>query len=121
MDSLFGNNKDLTSKIGFVIVLADLINKANIVYQSLIKCKRVTRSVLALELYAMAHGFNIRAVFKFIIKKLLQMTLLLIIYTDLKLLYNCLVKLNITQKKRLIIDIIYLYQLYKRREIIEVK
>ena len=32
MDSLFGNNKDLTSKIGFVIVLADLINKANIVY-----------------------------------------------------------------------------------------
>ena len=53
------------------MALADLINKANIVYQSLIKCKRVTKSVLALELYAIAYGFNIGAVFKFIIKKLL--------------------------------------------------
>ena len=49
------------------------------------------------------------------------MTLLLIIYTNLKLLYNCLVKLGITQEKRLIIDIICLYQLYKQREITEIK
>ena len=57
--------------MGFVIALADLINKANIVYWSLIKCKRVIRSVLALKLYAMAYGFDIRAIFKSIIKKLL--------------------------------------------------
>ena len=31
-DSLFTNNKDLLSQIGFIIVLADLINKTNIVY-----------------------------------------------------------------------------------------
>ena len=70
-DSLFANNKDLLSQIGFVIVLADLINKANIIYWSLIKCKRVIRSVLALELYTMAYGFDIRTVLKFIIEKLL--------------------------------------------------
>ena len=70
-DSLFTNNKDLLSQIGFIIALANLTNKANIVHWSLIKCKRVTRSVLALELYAMAYRFNIRAVLKFIIKKLL--------------------------------------------------
>ena len=70
-DSLFTNNKDLLFQIGFVIALADLTNKANIIHWSSIKCKRVTRSVLALELYAIAHGFDIRAVLKFIIKKLL--------------------------------------------------
>ena len=70
IDSLFTNNKDLLSQIGFIIVLADLINKANIIYWSLIKCKRVTRSVLALELYAMAYRFNIKAVLKSIIEKL---------------------------------------------------
>ena len=68
---LFTNNKDLLSQIGFVIALANLINKANIVYWSLIKCKRVTKSVLALKLYAIAYRFNIRAILKFIIKKLL--------------------------------------------------
>ena len=70
IDSLFTNNKDLLSQIGFIIVLDDLINKANIIYWSLIKCKRVTRSVLALELYAMAYRFNIKAVLKSIIEKL---------------------------------------------------
>ena len=70
-DSLFTNNKDLLSQIGFIIALADLTNKANIIYWSSIKCKRVTKSVLALKLYAMAHRFNIKAVLKSIIKKLL--------------------------------------------------
>ena len=63
-DALFANNKDLLLQIGYILVLADIMNKANIVYWSLIKCKRVTRSVLALELYAMAHGFDIGAVIK---------------------------------------------------------
>ena len=67
-DALFTNNKDLLLQIGYILVLADIINKANIVYWSLIKCKRVTRSVLALELYAMAHGFNISAAIKLIVE-----------------------------------------------------
>ena len=57
----------------------------------------------------MAYRFNIRAILKSIIKKLLEITLPLIIYTNLKLLYNFLVKLGIIQEKRLIIDIICLY------------
>ena len=69
MDALFANNKDLLSQIGYILVLADITNKANIVYWSSIKYKRVTRSVLALELYAIAYGFNIRATLKSIIEK----------------------------------------------------
>ena len=31
-DALFANNKDLSSQIGYVLVLSDALNKANIVY-----------------------------------------------------------------------------------------
>jgi len=31
-DTLFANNKDLSSQIGYIIVLANAIKKANIVY-----------------------------------------------------------------------------------------
>jgi len=108
-------------QIGYILVLEDALYKANIIHWLLIKCKRVTRSVLALELYVMAHRFDIGAIIKLTVKQLLQIKLLLVLYTDLKLLYKCLVKLGTTQEKRLIIDIMCLHQLYKRREITEVK
>src|SRR6266536_1589456 len=121
-DSSFANNRDYTSQIGFVITLADKHNKANILHWSLIKCKRVTRSVLALELYRIAHGFDVGATIKSTIKKILRIdTLLLILYTDSKSLYDCLVKLGTTQEKRLIVDLMCLRQLYKRQEIAKIK
>ena len=90
-------------------------------YQSFTKCKRVTKSVLAFKLYALAHGFDISASIKFIISKILQIDLLLVLCTNFKSLYDCLVKLGTTQEKRLMIDIMCLCQAYKRREIAQVK
>ena len=57
-DSSFANNLDMSSQIGFVIVIFDQDNKANIVHWASVKCKRVTRSVLAAKLYAMSLGFD---------------------------------------------------------------
>jgi hypothetical protein len=57
----------------------------------------------------MAYGFNIGALVKSIINKVLEIELLLVVYTDLKLLYKCLIKLGTTREKHLIINIIYLY------------
>jgi len=96
MDALFANNKDLSSQIGYVIVLADATKKANIVHWSLVKCKRVTWSVLASKLYGMAYGFNIGVIIKSIVDKILQINLLLVLCTDSKSLYNCLVWLGTT-------------------------
>jgi hypothetical protein len=45
----------------------------------------------------------------------------LIICTNSYSLYECIVKLGITQEKRLIIDIISLRQSYKRRKIIKIR
>jgi hypothetical protein len=70
----------------------------------------------------MAHGFNAGAAIKATIKKILQLKRLpVILCTDSKSLYNCLVKLGTTQEKQLIVDLMCLQQLYKRREIAEIK
>jgi hypothetical protein len=55
------------------------------------------------------------------INKALEIEVPLVIYTDSKSLYECLVKLGITREKRLMIDVMCLRQAYERREITEVK
>ena len=120
-DSLFANNKDLSSQIGYVIVMADQSNNANIVHWSSTKCKRVTRSILASELYTIAHGFDIGAAIKSTAQQILHINIPLIVCTDSKSLYDCLVKLGTTQEKRLMVDIMCLRQAYERREITEVR
>lgn len=61
----------------------------------------------------MVHGFDIKIVIKVMLKKILRFAILLILYINLKVLYNYLIKLSIIKKKQWIIDMISLYQLYK--------
>jgi len=60
------------------------------------KYKRVTRSVLASELYSIAHSFNIGGLVKSIINKALEIEVPLVVYIDSKSLYEYLVKLGTT-------------------------
>ena len=120
-DASFANNADLSSQIGYVIALADTENNANILHWSSTKCKRVTRSVLASEYYGMVNGFDIGGAIKETIEKIMRIdNLPLILCTDSKSLFECLVKLGTTQEKHLMIDILSLRQSYERREISEV-
>ena len=48
-------------------------------------------------------------------------TMPLVVYTDSYSLYKYLVKLGTTDEKRLIVDVLALRQLYKRREIAEIR
>lgn len=63
-DTSFANNYNLSSEIRFVITLIDSDNKANIIHWFPIKCKTITRSVLASDLYAIVYRFNIASVLK---------------------------------------------------------
>jgi hypothetical protein len=69
----------------------------------------------------MAHGFDMGASVKSTIDKMLGIELPLVVCTDSKSLYECLVKLGTTQEKRLMVDVMCLRQAYERREIAEVK
>ena len=81
----------------------------------------MTRNVLAFELYVMAHDFDLDAVLKATLSRILQSDVLMMICTDSKSLYECLVKLGTTHEKRLMIDVMSLRQSYERREITEMR
>jgi hypothetical protein len=134
----------MSSQIDYVICLDDQINAINIIHWSSVKWKRIIRSVLVAELYAMIHEFDIETIIKIILKKTLssmisrtefekkisrsremisisRSEISLILCTNLKFLYDCLIRLSTTREKRLMIDVMRLRQLYERREIIEIK
>ncbi len=69
----------------------------------------------------MAHDFDIVTVLKTTTERILKIKLPLVLCTDSRSLYDCLVKLGTTQEKRLMIDVMCLRQSYERREITEVK
>ena len=88
-DASFANNKDYSSQVGYVIVLADENDNCNIIHWSSIKCKRVTRSVIASELYAMTHGFDTTCALKDTLDKIAQRQTSIVICIDSLSLYEC--------------------------------
>jgi hypothetical protein len=117
-NSSFVNNNDLSRQIDYVICLADATH-ANIIHWFSIKCKRMTRNVLAVELFVMIHDFDVDSILKSTLIKMLVIDIFLILITDSKFLYDCLIRLNITIEKRLMIDVMILRQFYERRKITE--
>ncbi|KAK6211233.1 hypothetical protein QIS74_10497 [Colletotrichum tabaci] len=133
VDGSFANNVDFTSQLGFIIVLANekqadddtFTITGNIVHFSSTKSKRVTRSVLASEVYGMVAGvdmaYAISTTLRMITDRLSLPPIPTIVCTDSYSLYECLVKLGTTKEKRLMIDIMALRQSYERRELHEVR
>ena len=120
-DAVFANNSDYISQIDFVICLTDGSNKANFIHWSSIKCKKVTRSVLAAELFVMTQGFDVASILKSIIEEIFQIFLSMFICTDSKSLYDCLVRLGSIIEKRFMVDIMCFRESYERKKITEIK
>lgn len=132
VDGSFANNEDLTSQIGFVITLGNeefgenqFTFRGNTIHWSSTKCKRVTRAVLASELYAMTNGVDIAIPLCTTINQIMAQlglkTVTLIVCTDSRSLYECLVKLGTTKEKRLMIDVMAIRESYERRELAEIR
>jgi hypothetical protein len=132
VNASFANNKDLSSQIGYIIVFGNEKKdnesfelSGNVVYWSSIKCKRVTRSVLASEVYGMANGVDmaiaIESTLNTITKRLEFSSVPIVVYTNSFSLYEYLVKLGTTKEKRLIINIMALKQAYEQKNVFEIR
>ncbi|KAF7578000.1 hypothetical protein PtrM4_022400 [Pyrenophora tritici-repentis] len=133
VDASFANNKDMSSQMGYVIILGNETAssdgsfkiRGNIIHWSSTKCKRVTRSVLASEIYAMAHGVDIAlaigTTIDMIMDRLSFPKVSIVACTDSRSLYDCLVKLGTTKEKRLMIDIMALREAYERNDLMDIR
>ena len=132
VDGSFANNKDFSSQIGYIIAIAnettgmeEFTVHGNVIHWSSTKSKRVTRSVLASEIYGMVEGvdtaFAITSTLKMITDQLCLPAIPMVVCTDSYSLYECIVKLGSTKEKRLMIDIMALRQMYERREMFDVR
>ena len=54
-----------------MLILADALNKVYTIYWFLIKCKKVTMSILVLKLYGIVYSFDIGIIIKFTLNKVL--------------------------------------------------
>ena len=102
------------------MTLMDKHGRANVLHYGSLKSKRITRSVLAAELFAMVHGFDVSSTIRLAFNAMLDRVIPLHVYTDSRSLYDCLTRINHTTEKRLLIDLRMLRQSYERREITEV-
>lgn len=133
VDGSFAKNKNLSSQIGSVIILANEILfkeyefniKGNILHWFSVKAKRVTKSVLASEILAMSSGVDIANAILTSINKIINQLSIpnipMVVCTDSYSPYEFLVKLGSTREKLLMIDIMALRQSYERREIMEIR
>ncbi len=76
---------------------------------------------MTIEFFAMIHDFDVDSILKAILTKMFNILISLILVIDSKSLYDCLVRLEITVEKRLMMNVMILKQSYERREIIEIK
>ena len=104
-DASFANNADLTSQLGYIILLADKYGKCNVLHYASYKSRRVTRSVLGAEVYAFADAFDFAYVIKHDLEEILGQRVPLQMLTDSRSLFDVIVKNSTTAERRLMIDI----------------
>lgn len=105
VDASFATSERLRSQLGSIVCLIDNNHNVNIVHYASVKCKHIARSVRAAELGAFGLGFDQGFPIRTAVKKILQRTVEMKIYTDSKRLFDALTSLNSTMEKRLLIDL----------------
>ncbi len=119
IDAAFAVNDDKSSQLGIIVMLRDAAtNHVNIVHYSSTKSKRVCKSVLAAELFALVDGFDMAAAVKDAVQRSTgRPNIPLVLYTDSQSLYGLCISLSQTAERRLQIDLAIIRQAYEAREI----
>ena len=116
-DAAFGTNLDCSSQLGFIIMLCDANNSAHIIDFSSKKSRRVVRSIMGGEIFALADGFDRAFMFRHDLERMYARKIPLYVLTDSKQVFDTITKASKTTERRLLIDIAAARQAYNRQEI----
>lgn len=105
VDASFASKKDMSSQLEYLLALIDAESKENIIDYASYKSRRVTRSVLTAELFALIDVFDITGTMRVIVNTMLGRTVDLEAYVDRESFYDCVVDIESSTEKRLLIDL----------------
>lgn len=111
-DGFFGANNDSSFQVGYLIILADKYNKANLIDYASIKSRRFVRYVLGAESFALANASDAAELLQHDLKNMLNKTLQITILNESPTLFTFLIKNATTTEKRRMIDIKAFIQAY---------
>lgn len=119
-DSSFAGNPDFTLQLGYIITLSHEHGNSNVIHYSSTKAKRITRSLLEAELYAVSAAFDSACSIKQCVDGLYGKPIPVVLATDSRLLFELIIGLASTTEKRLLIDLTGLRDAYELRELGEI-
>lgn len=119
-DASFSTNDDLSSQLGYIILLADRDGYCHVLDYSSKKSKRVVRSIMGGEVCAFMDAFDSVFALAADLEMVYGRKLEIYMYTDSKQLFDAMIKGKRTQEKRLMVDIMAARQSYRRFEITRV-
>jgi Reverse transcriptase (RNA-dependent DNA polymerase) len=119
-DASLHNNSDLSSQLGYVILLSDGTGLCCILSFRSFKSRRVARSSMAAETMAFANTFDAAFAIKHDLESMIGKFIPLLILTDSRPLFDVLICAKYTTEKRLMIDISAAREGFTRRDITNV-
>lgn len=116
-DASFANCPDLRSQLGYVVFLRDKFYNCSLISWASSRSKRVTRSVLAAELFALSQGYDVGFAQRHTLSQILGREVPMRLFTDSKTLFQSVTNLTSMAEKRLLIDIASLRDAYRNGDL----
>lgn len=116
-DASHATNDDLSSQLGYLILLADASNACHVIDYASRKSRRVVRSIMGGETCALLDAFDAAFAVSADLKMALGRELYIAMFTDSKQLFDALVRGKRTTERRLMIEIHSVRQSYQSFEI----
>lgn len=91
-DASFANARDMKSQIRYLILIVDAYNNCNIVRFGSNLCKRVARSVMAAQLFALVLGFDYAFMVKYLLADMSERDFSLEVLVDWKTVFDIVAK-----------------------------
>lgn len=116
-DASLRSNDDLSSQLGYLVLLCDKDNRCHILDYGSKKSRRVVRSIMGGELYALTDAFDISRTLSIDVSKAIGKPVSLHMFTDSKQVFDVITRGKRPTKRRLAIDICAAREAYSNREI----
>lgn len=104
-NSSFSGNDDSSSQIGYMIFITEEYNNTNPIDYASVKSRRLVRSVLGLEMFALPDACDPNILLQQDLKSIVNKTLKITVLTDRATLFHVMTRNAPTTEKRLRVDI----------------